>query len=502
MPPVIVLGDGDLSPAQLEQIGAGHPVAAAPGGLARMTAGAAILAREMAADRPIYGVTTGLGPRVVDRLDQTARQAFPAATIRGRAHAVGAPLDVEVVRAAMAVRAHTLMSGATGTRPGLAEHIVACLNAGLTPVVRETASIGAADLMWGGMIGLGLIGEGDMHGATGPRPAGDAFAEAGIDPWELAPREGLALASHSATMAALAAAGFARLEAALEAAQAAAALSLEGFRANLSPIDADILALSPKPGQTRAAKGLHFWLEASGLHQPGAARRLQDPLSLRNIVQVQGASFATLEFLHAAVLPEINHPTDNPVVLIERGDVLSGGSYLSPQLAIALQAANDAARHLAAQMTARIAKLLANRFSDLPAGLTHQGVGGAGYGAMMKVVETLYAEIAHLAQQAPVYPSPSADGLEDTITHGAIPAKALMAITTKLHYLIAIEMMVATQAVELREATPAPRLAEIMRKVRETAPPLTVERSLSAEIEELAARIDARDFVQPTGDQA
>ncbi|MBY8977318.1 aromatic amino acid lyase [Rhodobacteraceae bacterium NNCM2] len=484
-----LLGDGSLTPGDLLRIAEGGPVAASPKGLARMAEGEAVLAREIAADSPIYGVTTGLGPRVVDRLDTKAQQAFPAATIRGRAHAIGRPLETGVVRAAMAVRAHTLMSGATGVRPGLAEHVIACLNAGLTPVVGETATIGAADLMWGGMIGLGLIGEGEVDTETGRKPAAQAFAEAGLPPWEVAPREGLALASNSATMAALSAIGLARMEQALAATQGAAALSLEGFRANLSPIDPDIIALSPKPGQDRAAQGLRRWLEGSGLYQPGAARRLQDPLSLRNIVQVQGAVFASAGFLEAAVMPEINYPTDNPVVLIERETVLSGGSYLSPQLAIAVQAMNDAARHMAAQTVSRIAKILANRFSALPAGLTHQGAGGAGYGAMMKVVETLYAEIAHLAQPAPVYPSPSADGLEDTITHGAIPAKALLSIVEKVNYLTAIELMVATQAVEMREVAPSPALADVMARVRRIAAPLTTERSLSAEIEALAAEV-------------
>ncbi|MEM7237586.1 MAG: aromatic amino acid lyase, partial [Pseudomonadota bacterium] len=418
-------------------------------------------------------------------------------TIRGRAHAVGTPLPPAVIRAALAIRTHTLLSGATGARPGLAEHIAACLNAGLTPVVGETGSIGAADLMWGGMIGLGLIGEGEMDTSDGRRPASEALDAAGLKPWRPAPREGLAFVSNSAVTAALAALGLSTARQMFVSSQAAAALSIEGFRANLSPIDADLIALAPKPGQETAARGLKAWLAGSALLQPGTARRLQDPLSLRNIVQMQGAVTATLDFLEAAVLAEINYPTDNPVVLIERGEVLSGGSYLSPQIAIGLQATNDALRHQSAQTAARIGKLITHRFTDLPPGLTQAGVGGAGYGAMMKTVEALFAEVAQFAQPAPVYPSPSADGVEDTVTHAAVPAKALHRIIANMTYVTAIEMMVAVQAIEMRGIDPAPALVPVIGKVRGAVAPLSDERALSADIERLALLLDGAQIMPP-----
>ncbi|MEM8793159.1 MAG: aromatic amino acid lyase [Pseudomonadota bacterium] len=490
----VELGAGDLGLEALEAIAGGAKVAVSEAGLARMAEGRRVLTQAIKADTPIYGVTTGLGPRVVDRLDEAVRADFPADTVRGRAHALGPPLAPGIVRVAMAARAQSMLTGATGARPVLAEMLAGCLNAGLTPVVGETATIGAGDLMWGGMIGLGMIGEGEMETPEGRMPAPAALAAHGLAPLKLMPREGLAFVSNSSPTAAVAATGLIALCARLHAAQAAAALSLEGFRGNLSPLDSDVLALSPKPGQARAAEGLLSWLEGSGLHAPGAARRLQDPLSLRNIVQVQGAVFAAADWLEAAVLPEINTPTDNPVVLIGRGKVLSGGSYMSPQVAIAAQALNDAARHLAAQSVGRVQKLISARFSELPAGLSRLGIGSVGFGAMMKVVETLAAEIGHLAAPAPVYPSISADGVEDTLTHAAIPAKAMHAIAEKLAYLIAIELMVATQAAEMRETAVAPRLADVMEQVRAHAAPLDRDRSLTAEIEALKAAIVAGEL--------
>ncbi|MEM7669173.1 MAG: aromatic amino acid lyase, partial [Pseudomonadota bacterium] len=231
MTATILLGADALTTDDLAAISEGADVDLAAAGLDRMQAGHDVLRRLVDADAPIYGVTTGLGPRVVDRLDRAAQGDFSAATIRGRAHAVGTPLPPAVIRAALAIRTHTLLSGATGARPGLAEHIAACLNAGLTPVVGETGSIGAADLMWGGMIGLGLIGEGEMDTSDGRRPASEALDAAGLKPWQPAPREGLAFVSNSAVTAALAALGLSTARQMFVSSQATAALSIEGFRA-------------------------------------------------------------------------------------------------------------------------------------------------------------------------------------------------------------------------------------------------------------------------------
>ncbi|MEM6904328.1 MAG: aromatic amino acid lyase, partial [Pseudomonadota bacterium] len=284
----ITLGGAPLTPADLAAIAEGAPVLCAPEGLRRMAEGRAVIDRAVAQNRPIYGVTTGLGPRVVDRLEGPAQAAFALSTVRGRAHAVGPPLPVAAVRAAMACRAHALLSGAVGVRPGLAELLAGCLNAGLSPVIGQTASIGAADLLWGGTMGLALIGEGSMETAQGVVPAAEALAAAGLTPWDPAPREGLALASHSSVSAGLAALGLARLDRLMAAASAASALSLEGFRGNLTPLDPDILALSPKPGEAAAAAAFWSWLEGTTLTEPagsaGGPRRLQDPLSLRNLV--------------------------------------------------------------------------------------------------------------------------------------------------------------------------------------------------------------------------
>ncbi|MEM7422190.1 MAG: aromatic amino acid lyase [Pseudomonadota bacterium] len=491
MQDAVILGDAPLLPASVEAIASGAPVSIAPAGLDRMARSRAHLLAAQSADRPIYGVTTGLGPRVVERLSPEEQQAMSIKTIRGRAHSVGEPLPRSVVRAAMALRAHTLLSGGSGADPSLAETLAAWLNAGLSPVVPSTGSVGAADLMWGGNLGLGLIGEGDVDTGTGRGPAGPALEAAGIRPYRPGSREGLAMVSHSSFAAALAALGVARCRRWFAWVQSAAALSMEGFRANITPFLTEVLALRPQPGQAAAAAGILECLEGSALMDPASARRLQDPLSFRNAAQVHGALLAAMEWSEAAATDEVNGASDNPVVIPDTGAVMSSGGFLTPMLTVSLGALNQALVHVAAMQTARIARLLTPRFTDLPVGLAAADTGSAGIAPATKTAEALCAEITLLAAPALVYPGGGADGVEDVISHSALPAKALREILDRMFCLSALELIVAVQAVELRAApqTP-PRLVDAIRQVRAVVPRVTEDRALGADIERLAARMD------------
>lgn len=490
-------GEG-LTPDTLATIAAGAPVRLNPDGLSRMRMTCNLLREAIEGGEAIYGVTTGLGPRVVDELDDAQQKRMSRRTIRGRAHAVGAPLPPSTVRAAMAVRTNTLLNGASGADPDLARLLAACLNAGVSPVVRETGSVGAADLMWGAGLGLGIIGEGQMDTPQGRKPAGEALIAVGLAPYDPGPREGLALASHSSFTGAIAALALNRAENVFESIQTAAALSLEAFRANLSPLRFRTLALRPQPGQMAAAAGISARLENSALQKAGAARRVQDPLSLRNIAQIHGAVVAALDTMDVAVRDEINGASDNPVVLVRTGEVLSSGGYLTPHLSIVLNMMSQAFVHLAAAQVARMAKQVNPRFSDLPVGLVPGETDSAGVAPAMKSAEALFAEIAQMAQPAPVYPGGGADGVEDIVSHAAVPAKALHGIIDRLERLCALELLIATQAAELRDGVVmAPMMRATMETVRSITRTVTEDRPLADDIEAMTTRVAAGAFAEP-----
>ena len=478
-----------LSIEDIARIAGGGAVTLAEAGLSRMAASRALIDAAVRDRKPVYGVTTGLGPRVVEALDADEIASFALSAVRGRAHSAGEDLSEAACRAALGVRINTLLIGASGARPEMALHLADCLNAGLAPAIRGVGSIGAADLMWGGDFGLALIGEGRMWRDGEIAAASGALAAVGLRAFAPGPREGLVLVSHSSPSAALAALGVGALTSLYTASDRATAMTLEGFRANLNAFDPDLLALRPQPGQEVAAARIMALLAGSALTAPGAARRLQDPLSIRNIPQVHGAFAAALATAKDAVEAEVNGASDNPGVLVERGEIASHGGYLTPYLVVALGGLAQAAAQMAACQAARIGRMLSGRFTDLPNGLTASGATGAGLGPVMKTVEALFAEISHAAAPAPIYPSFSADGLEDVACHTAVAAKSLGRIADHWRRLIAIEMIVAAQAIELRGHDVADALSPSIALTRAASRTFGADRPLGGEIEALTARL-------------
>ncbi|MEM7057454.1 MAG: aromatic amino acid lyase [Pseudomonadota bacterium] len=494
----IELNGEDLTPDHLVAIACGAEVTLCPLTLSRMPETHGQLQAAIQSQALMYGVTTGLGPRAVVGLSEEEQSDMSLKTIRGRAHSVGSPLPVGTVRAAMAVRANTLMKGAAGAHPALPVHYVKMLNAGLTPVVGETGSVGAADLMWGASIALGLIGEGEVDTPNGRSAAAEALAAAGLKPYRPGPREGLAMTSHSSMVAAISALSLSRAETVFETAQTAAALSLEGFRGNISPLRFRALALRPQPGQMAAAAGIAARLDESPLHEQGSARRVQDPLSLRNVAQIHGTVVAALDIVDTAVRDEINGASDNPVVLAKTGEVVSSGGYLTPHLTVALGMLAQAFVHMSAAQVARCSKLVNPRFTDLPLGLVQGDTASAGMAPVMKSAEALFSEIMQLAQPAPVYPGGGADGVEDVVTHSAVAAKAMGQIVDRLQRLSAIELMLGAQAVELRQDVDiAPAIRRTVDMIRGVVDRMADDRPMTEDIEALTKSVAQGDFAEP-----
>ena len=229
-------------------------------------------------------------------------------------------------------------------------------------------------------------------------------------------------------------------------------------------------------------------LEGSLLQRPGTPRRLQDPLSFRNIAQVHGSLLAALKVLEDTAIREINSAGDSPVVLLDTQEIVSSGNFLKPYLSIALVGVNQAIAQVAAQITARVSRMLSSRFTDLPSGLSDAASVNAGLGPLTKVTEALFAEIVHLAVPPAIYPSSSADGVEDTVSYAALAGRNLIDICSQFTTLVAIEMIVAAQAIHVRGVSSqiAPSLKPLLTMVAGTCPPLEGDRALSTEIDELA----------------
>lgn len=482
-----------LTIAALEHAASGDvSISLCPDGLARMAESRRQMMQAIAAGRPIYGVTTGLGARSGERVSEDALAAFSLETIRGRAHAVGPDETIATVRAAMIVRLNTLLSGYSAASPALADHLLACLNAGLTPIVPAIGSVGAADLTWNATLALGLIGEAPLIGPTGSSgPGAEMLRAHGIAPWQPGPRDGLAIVSHSCGVVARAARALYAARRAFDVTQTAAALSMLAFQANLTPFLPEVVDCGGHSDQMAAAEGIRQRLQGSAMAAGAAPRRLQDPLSLRNIPQIHGTVLAALGFAEAAVQTDMNGCSDNPVALTQHAEILSCGAYFTAHLTNALELVARSFVHLATAQVARMAKLLHPDFSGLPVFLAAPAATANGFASAMKTAEALLGELMHEAQPAAVWPSLNANGVEDVLTSSPVAARAMARIAALSLRLSAIELLIAAQGVDLRGAAafPGASLSRVMTLVRGISAPLVTARPLGREIEALAERL-------------
>lgn len=457
----------------------------------RMWAAAAVVARAAESDIPVYGLTTGLGQRVVDRVDGHAAAEFSLRTLRGRAMSVGERLPAEVTRAAMAVRANGLCAGGAGTTVPIAEGLAALLNAGVHPCIPRFGSVGASDLCMLAHVGLTLIGEGEAEFEGEVMASADALERAGLEPVRLGAKDGLAICSSSAVSAGVAALAVIDATSCLETLQVTAALSMEGFRANLSPLDPRVVAARPAPGQAWAAGELRALLGGGALTEPGAGRRLQDPLSLRCVSQVHGSLHVALDLLRGAVEPELGGAADNPLVLADDGEILSTGNFHVPALAMALDATAIALSQVAATSAERQARLKTERLSGLPTGLSPTGGISSGLSPLTRTAQALDMEIRHLAAPLSIMPAIGADGVEDDSTGATHAALRVREQIERLWLLAAIELIVGAQAVDLAVAQRGVSLgagtAAAFAAVREVVDTLQDDRPFGPDVERLAA---------------
>jgi histidine ammonia-lyase len=471
----------------------GAAVAIAPSARQRMQASAAVVARAAEAGIPVYGLTTGLGHRVVDRVDGNAAAAFSLQTLRGRAMSVGERLPAEVARAAMAVRCNGLCAGGSGATIAIADGLAALLNAGVHPCIPRFGSVGASDLCMLAHVGLTLIGEGEAELDGRPMASADALARAGLEPVRIGPKDGLAICSSSAVSAGVAALALVDAAACLETMQVAAALSMEGFRANLSPLDRRVVAARPAPGQAWAAEGLRALLDGGALTELGAARRLQDPLSLRCVSQIHGSLRVALQLLQAAVEPELSGAADNPLVLVDDEEILSTGNFHAPALALALDATAIALSQVASASAERQARLKTERLSGLPGGLSPSGGVSSGLSPLSKTAQALAVEMRHLAAPLSIMPTIGADAVEDDSTAATHAALRVREQIERFRLLAAIELIVAAQAVDFALGGHAELLgagtAVAHAAVRQRVTPLAEDRPMGPDVERLTAEL-------------
>jgi histidine ammonia-lyase len=419
-----------------------------------MAASAAVVERMAASAEPVYGVSTGFGSLATTPIAADRREELQRALIRSHAAGMGEPVEREVARAMMLLRARSLAMGYSGARPVLAETILDILNAGITPLVPEHGSLGASgDLAPLAHCGLTLIGEGEVVAEDGTRrPAADALTEAGIEPVTLRAKEGLALINGTDGILGMLVLAIEDLRSLLRAADVTAAMSVEALLGTDRAFAEDLIALRPQPGQAESAANLRRLLEGSPIvasHREDDPR-VQDAYSLRCAPQVNGAARDALSFADGVAGAELRSAIDNPMVLPD-GRVESCGNFHGAPLALACDLLAIAIADTGAISERRTDRLLdASRSEGLPPFLA--GDPGVDSGLMISqyTQAAMVAENRRLAAPAGVDSLPTSAMQEDHVSMGWGAARKLRASLGNLGRILAVEGTCAARALELR----------------------------------------------------
>jgi histidine ammonia-lyase len=497
--------DGNtLSLADVEHValGDGVQVGIAEEAGARIRRSRAVVEEAVRSGRVVYGVTTGFGRLAETVVPPDRLEELQLNLIRSHACGVGAPLPRDETRAITLLRANVLAKGFSGVRPDVVQRLVDLLNRGVHPVIPEQGSVGASgDLAPLSHLALVLVGEGEAEHEGDVLPGGEALRRAGLEPLRLQAKEGLALNNGTQVMTGIGALVLRRAERAVDTADVAGAMSLEGLRGTPDAFHPAIQRARPHPGQAASAERLRALLEGSEIRESHRYDdpRVQDAYALRCMPQVHGAARNALAYVAQVLETEANSATDNPLIFPDEGAggmVMSGGNFHGQPVAQVLDLLAMALTDLASISERRIERLVNPDLSgDLPAFLTRDPGVCSGFMIAQITAAALVSENKVLSHPASVDSIPTGANKEDHVSMGAHAAVKARRVLRNTEIVLAVELLCAAQALEFRRPLrPGHGVERAYQAVRERIGELSADRALAPDIEAAAALVRAGAF--------
>jgi histidine ammonia-lyase len=497
---MIELNGQRLSLEEIEAVARGDErVALSDDARARVAASRRVVERIVETGEVVYGVNTGFGKLSDYVVARDELRALQLNLVRSHACGVGQPLAVDETRAMMLLRAAVLALGYSGARVEVVETLVKMIERGVVPFIPEKGSVGASgDLAPLAHLALVVVGEGEAF-FDGERVAGaEAMRRAGVAPVTLEAKEGLALLNGTQAMTAVGALALARAGRIARAADVSGAMTLEALKGTPTAFDERIHAARPHAGQQESAAHLRALLAGSEIRESHRENdpRVQDAYSLRCMPQVHGAARDALRHARALVEIETASATDNPLVFAETNELLSGGNFHGAPLAVGFDYAAIALVHLGNIIERRVDHVVnPEKNQGLPPFLTAKPGVESGLMVTQIAAVALLNECKVLAHPASADNLPTDGGKEDHVSMGMTAATKLRAIVTNVEYVLAIELLAATEGLEHRLPLKPGRGAQRgYEAVRAHVPRLTRDRPLSSDIEKLAAAIRRGEF--------
>ena len=496
---------GTVTLSTLEQIWRnGTPARLADSARAGVEAAAAMVAEAAAGEAPVYGINTGFGKLASTKIASEDTATLQRNLILSHSCGVGEPLAEDKVRLMMVLKLLSLGRGASGVRWLVINQIEEMLARGVTPVVPSQGSVGASgDLAPLAHMTAAMIGEGEAT-FEGERLSGaEALKRAGLQPIVLGPKEGLGLINGTQFSTACALAGLFQALDLARASTAIASLTTDAIMGSTAPLVADIHTLRGHAGQIDVAQVMRDIMDGSEIresHREGDTR-VQDPYCIRCQPQVVGAALDVLRMAARTLEIEANAVTDNPLVLVEAGRIVSGGNFHAEYVGFAADQIALAVAEIGAIAQRRVALMVDPTLShDLPPFLTPNP--GLNSGFMIAEVTTaaLMSENKHLANPCVTDSTPTSANQEDHVSMAAHGALRLAKMTANLSVILGVEMLCAAQGVEARAPLKtSARLQDLLTMLRGEIPSLGEDRYLAPEIEAASAMVRTGRVAQAAG---
>ncbi|MDQ3265698.1 MAG: histidine ammonia-lyase [Myxococcota bacterium] len=494
-----VLIDGDtLRLEEILQVSRDEAVVElAPAAAEKVRASRAMVDRVAQGDKAVYGINTGFGTLAEVRIEKKDLRELQRNLILSHAAGVSSPLPIPEARALLLLRCNVLAKGYSGVREETLALGIELLNRGITPVVPERGSVGASgDLAPLAHLALVLIGEGEAFYQGRRMKSREALSQAGLAPVVLEAKEGLGLINGTQAMCAVGVTALLRAELLADMADVAGAMTLEGLLGSHKPFMSRIHEVRPQVGQLEVAAHLRRILQGSELVETHAnCAKVQDPYSLRCMPQVHGAARDGMRFCRSVLQIEVNSATDNPLVFVDTDEVVSGGNFHGQPVSLALDILAMTLTQLASISERRVEQLVNPSLSGLPAFLAKNSGLNSGFMIAQVTSAALVAESRILCHPASVDSIPSSAGREDHVSMGMTAALKARQVSDHVLSCLAIEMLVAAQALDLRMPTQAGRGAmAAYNLIREHVPTMERDRELHVDIEKVARLIDSGEI--------
>ncbi len=461
---------------------------------ARIQRAADMVAAAAAGDEAVYGINTGFGKLASLRIQPEDTARLQRNLILSHCCGVGAPLDQATTRLMMALKLISVGRGASGLQLETVTLLEDMLARNVVPVVPSQGSVGASgDLAPLAHMAASMIGEGEAWFDGQRLPSHEALRRADLKPIVLCPKEGLGLINGTQFSTACALVGYFTALQSLEGSLVAAAMSTDAIMGSTAPLQPAIHHLRGHSGQIQVAHAMRAIMEGSEIRESHRSddTRVQDPYCIRCQPQVTGACLDLLRFAGQTLEIEANAVSDNPLVLVEEGLIVSGGNFHAEPVAFAADQIALAIAEIGAIAQRRIAVMVDPTLSfDLPPFLAADP--GLNSGMMIAEVTTaaLMSENKHLANPCSTDSTPTSANQEDHVSMAAHGACRLARMNANLQVILGIEVLCACEGVEFRSPLKTSvALQTTVAEVRKTVPPLTHDRYMASDLEAAASMI-------------